>query len=667
MKREINVLKYGRYIYICNDILKLSSLRHHSVYTSKTPLLTNKNSNCGGTHNAVSFDLSRSSIYHDDVKIRSLGCSGKVYEAEKVFDGMPQRDVFSYTSMITVYLKNNDLLRAESIFLSMPEKGIVAESAMISGYAKAGRIEEAQKVFDGMKERNVFSWTSLISGYFGIGRVGDACRLFQEMPEKNVVSWTTMLLGFANNRLLDHAKVTFEVMPEKNVVSWTAMLKAYVDGCRIDEARKLFNEMPQRNLYSWNVMLQGTLEDERVDEAIQLFRLMPSRNAVSWTIMVMGLARNGSIEHARTYFNQMPKKDIAAWNAMITTYSGEGLMVEASELFNKMRERNITTWNALIDGYAKNGLDGEAFKLLVHMLNCFQVRPNEITLTSVLISCKESTSELLQAHALVIRLGFVRSTSLMNALVTMYSKIGDVNSSWLAFTDLETKDVVSWTAMIVSYSIHGYGSQSLQAFARMLRSGTTPDDITFVGVLTACSHAGLVNKGQKLFDSMAHAYGLEPKAAHYSCLVDILGRAGKIEQATRVVDTMPLHERDGAVLGALLGACKIHGDVEVANRIGEELIELEPDESGGYVVLSNVFAACGKWDKFALIKKKMKERRVKKLPGFSQIDIKGQSHVFLAGDRNHPEIKQIYTMLIEKLLPLMQLDYSKEAAAMLSC
>lgn len=676
MKLGRNAVNY-RYIYnhnVLSSFLKLSSLRHHSLYRqkhhSKSQLQINKVHAFKSSYNRIvthPLEFSCKRVYDYNVKISDLGRIGKVHEARKVFDEMTQRDVVSYTSMITVYLKHNDLPRAELLFLSMSEKGIVAESAMINGYAKVGRIEEAQKVFDGMKERNVFSWTSLISGYFGIGRVGDACRLFEQMPVKNVVSWTMMLLGFANNGLLDQAREIFGQMPEKNVISWTAMLKAYIDNSRIDEARKLFHEMPQRNMYSWNVMLQGSFDDEGIDEAIQLFSSMPSKNAVSWTTMVTGLARNGSIEHAREYFDRMPKKDIAAWNAMITAFSDEGLMLEASELFNKMPERDITTWNALIYGYAKNGSDGESLKLLVHMLNCCHVRPNEMTLTSVLISCKESTSELLQTHALVIRLGFVRSTSLMNALVSMYSRMGDVKSSWLVFNDVESKDVVSWTAMILSYSIHGYGSQSLQAFAQMLRSGITPDDITFVGVLTACSHAGLVNKGQKLFDSMARAYGLEPKAAHYSCLVDILGRAGKIEQATRVVDTMPLHERDGAVLGALLGACKLHGDVEVANRIGEELIELEPAESGGYVVLSNVFAACGNWDKFALIKKKMKERKVIKLPGFSQIDLRGQSHVFLAGDRNHPEIKQIYAMLIDKLLPLMQMDYSKEAVAMLLC
>lgn len=672
--RIVSVKTRCSYFYsFCHRLSNLSAFRPYTHCTQKPEFYPQKypipiSRRAPNPNNGGSFDLSLNTIYDFNVKISKLGHLGKVDQAQKLFDEMPHRDVVSYTSMITVYLKHNDLPRAELLFYAMPERGLVAESAMINGYAKAGRMDEAQTLFDQMNDRNVFSWTSLISGYFGIGRVDDARLLFDRMPVKNVVSWTTVVLGYANNGLIDQARAVFDQMPERNVVSWTAMVKAYVDNCRTDEACKLFHEMPQRNLYSWNIMIQGCLEGKRVDEAIQLFSSMPSRNAVSWTIMVTGLARNGSTKHAREYFDQMPKKDIAAWNAMITAYSDEGLMVEASELFDLMSDRNIVTWNALIDGYAKHGLEGEAFKLLIRMFCCFNIMPNETTLTSVLTSCEESTLELLQAHALVIRLGFVKSTSLMNALVTMYSRTGDVSSARLAFEDLDAKDVVSWTAMILAYSIHGLGYHALQAFAGMLRSGTKPDDITFVGVLSACSHAGLVKKGQRLFDSMVYAYGLEPKAAHYSCLVDILGRAGEIEQATRVVCEMPLHERDGAVLGALLGACKLHGDVELANYIGEELIELEPTESGGYVVLSNVYAACGRWDEFALIRKKMKERKVKKLPGFSQIDVKGQGHVFLVGDKSHPEFKQIYVMLREKLLPLMQdMDYSGwEQSALLS-
>ncbi|KAK2984265.1 hypothetical protein RJ640_010224 [Escallonia rubra] len=603
-------------------------------------------------------------IYNSNLKITSLGRHGKVEEARKLFDDMPSRDVVSYASMITVYLKHNDLPRAELLFRVMPQRNLVADSAMISGYAKAGRIDEAQRIFDGMPRRNVFSWTSLISGYFRSGRVCEARQLFERMPEKNVVSWTTALLGFAQNGLIDQARITFDQMPERNVVAWTAMIKVYVDNYLVNEAYKLFCQMPERNLYSWNIMIQGCLDGNKVDEAVRLFASMPRRNAVSWTTMVTGLARNRSTKLAREYFDQMPNKDIAAWNAMITAYADEGLMVEATGLFDMMSDRNTVTWNAIIDGYSRNGPEGEAFKYLIEMLRCC-IRANETTLTSVLAS-SEGNLELMQVHTLVVRLGFEHETSLTNALVTMYSKGGDVNSARLAFDKLEVKDTVSWTAIILAYSNHGHGKHALQAFARMIRSGTKPDEITFVGVLSACSHAGLVRKGQRLFNSMMHVYGLEPSAEHYSCLVDILGRAGQVNDAVMVVSQMPAIERDGVVLGALLGACKLHGDVGMANQIGEELIKLEPTNSGGYILLANIYAACGKWKELAQVRKKMKERKVNKIPGFSRIEFNGRSHVFLVGDRSHPEVKEIHMMLTEKLLPLMQeMDYTLDNSSVL--
>ncbi|XP_010243081.1 PREDICTED: pentatricopeptide repeat-containing protein At4g02750-like [Nelumbo nucifera] len=600
-----------------------------------------------------------SDAYGFNLKIADLGRCRKVEEARMVFDGMSQRDTVSYTSMITVYLKNGDLQRAERLFRAMPTRSVVAESAMIDGYAKANRLEDAQRIFDEMPERNVFSWTSLISGYLRMGRVEEARQLFNQMPVKNTVSWTTMVMGYARNGLIGDARVLFDQMPMKNVIAWTAMIKSYVENHHLDEARKLFNEMPQRNMYSWNIMISGYLDNGRVSEAIELFKLMPQKNTISWTIMVSGLARNGLTKDARDHFDQMPIKDIAAWNAMITAYADNGSMTKASELFNLMPERNIVTWNAIVDGYAKNGPEEEALKHLVLMLRtCY--RPNEATITSVLTACS-SMLELMQAHALVISLGFEHETSLTNALVTMYSRCGDVDSSRMAFEDLGSKDVVSWTAMILAYSNHGYGNHALEVFGRMLRSGAKPDEITFVGVLSACSHAGFVEKGLRLFDSIGHVYGLEPKAEHYSCLVDLLGRAGYVAEALRVVNQMPPSKRDEAVLGALLGAGKLHGDVEVVRQIGEKLIELEPTSSGGYVLLANTYAALGKWDDFALVRKKMKERNVKKVPGFSQIEVRNKSRVFFVGDRSHPQVKEIYAMLLETLLPQMkEMGYLKD-------
>ncbi|XP_057428541.1 pentatricopeptide repeat-containing protein At4g02750-like [Lotus japonicus] len=598
------------------------------------------------------------SISHDwslrkrNVEITILGRRGKLKEARKLFDEMPQRDAVSYNSMIAVYLKNKDVHGAETIFKAMSERDVVAQSAMVDGYAKAGRLDNAREVFDNMTERNAFSWTSLISGYFRCGRTEEALQLFDQMSERSVVTWTTMVSGFAQNGLVDHARRFFDLMPEKNTIAWTAMVKSYLDNGQFSEGYKLFLEMPERNVRSWNVMISGCLSANRVDEAIHLFETMPDRNHVSWTAMVSGLAQNKMVEVARKYFDIMPFKDMAAWSAMITAYVDEKLLGEALELFNLVPEKNVGIWNTIIDGYVRNGEAGEALRLFILMLrSCF--RPCVTTMTSIITSC-DGMVEIMQAHAMVIHLGFEQNTWVTNALITLYSKSGDLCSAMLVFELLKSKDVVSWTAMIVAYANHGHGHHALQVFARMVTSGTKPDEITFVGLLSACSHASLVNQGRRVFDSIKGAYNLNLKVEHYSCLVDMLGRAGLVNEAMDVVSTIPPSEIDEAVLVALLGACKLHGNIKVANSIGQKLLSLEPTSSGGYVLLSNAYAAEEQWDEFAQVRKRMKEKNVKKISGFSQIQVKGKNHLFFVGERSHPQVEEIYGFLQQSLQPLMR-------------
>ncbi|KAH6809370.1 hypothetical protein C2S51_027153 [Perilla frutescens var. frutescens] len=603
------------------------------------------------------------SIYDYNVRIGELGRQGNVKAAYKLFDEMPERDKVSYASLISIYLKHDEFHKAERLYFEIPAgmRSIVSDSAMVDAYAKAGRINKAKEIFDKMPERNGFSWTSLISGYFRSGKVDDAVELFERMPvrEKNVITWTNVIMGFTRNGLVDEARVAFDRMPLKTVVAWTSMIKAYVENNRVDEAFSLFRVMPERNLYAWNIMISGFLDENRVNEANELFNSMPWKNVVSWTIMVTGLARNGMTELARKYFDQMLNKDVSSWNAMITAYADENRMAEAGELFKMMPKRNIITWNVMIGGYSKGRHEDEAFRHFGLMLQS-GIMPNERSLTSLLTSCGGILG-VMQVHGLIVRLGFEMLTPVTNALITMYHRSGDFNSARIAFENLEAKDVVTWTAIIIAYSNHGYGIQALQAFARMLRLGHYPDEITFVGVLSACSHAGFVQKGQMVFDSIKRGYGLEPTPEHYSCLVDILGRAGLVNEAVKVVDEMPPDKCDSAVLGALIGAYRLLGADVLGDHIGDELIELEPASSGGYVLLANLYAASGKWDKFSQLRKKMKEREVRKVPGFSQIEVNGKSHVFLVGDRAHPEMKEIYKFLYEKLIPEMK-DFGYEIA-----
>ncbi|KAG0450201.1 hypothetical protein HPP92_027043 [Vanilla planifolia] len=599
-------------------------------------------------------------VYACNLRISAFGRCGDIRRARALFDQMPQRDVVTYSTMINLYLKNGFLPQAEALFLKIPNRNVVVESAMIDGLSKAGRIDEAQKLFDEMPMRNVFTWTALVSGYFRVHRVEEARRLFHQMPEKNVVSWTTMIWGYAQNGLLLDARSIFDRMPDRNIVSWTAMLKAYVDEGRMEDAGDLFDKMPHRNLYAWNIMISGYLFNKQANKAINLFESMPRRNLVSWTIMVSGLVENDMIDRARDLFDKMPVKDIAAWNAMLAAYISKRKIGMACQLFDLMPERNVVSWNTMIDGYVKQDDSfSEALKIFLVMLRS-SVNPNDKTLT-ILLSGSRSMIELLEIHALAVKFGFVFNTWLANALLAMYSKLGELTSACLVFNELKAKDAVSWSSMILAMANHGYRRSALRIFGMMLVNGAQPDAITFLGVLCACSHEDLIHKGKDIFDSMVRSYELEPKAEHYSCLADNLGRAGRFNEALDVLKQVPQKERDGAVLGAILASCKVHTEFEVASEFAEELIEMEPSSSGTFVVLANAYASRGKWDDVARVRKMMKERRVEKLPGFSQIDVKMRSHVFFVADRAHPQQEEIYEILEEVLLPQMKdIEYRNE-------
>ncbi|KAJ6846546.1 pentatricopeptide repeat-containing protein-like [Iris pallida] len=600
----------------------------------------------------VHTDLSLINVRTFNQRLSSLCRQRNVEQARLLFDQMPQKDLVTHSTMINLYLKTNNLPQALSLFARLPERNVVVDSAVLDGLSKAGRLPEARQLFDRMPERNVYSWTILVSGYCRTGEVGQARELFDRMPVRNAYSWTAMVLGYARSGMLGEARELFDRMPEKNVVSWTAMVMGYVECGRVGEARELFNRMGHRNLYSWNVMILGYLEEGRVGEAVELFESMPERNVVTWTSMVTGLARSGEMGKARELFGRMPVKDVAAWNAMIVVCAEEGLVNEVRELFDLMPKRNVVSWNAAIGGNVRNGFREEASRLFIEMLRS-PSKPNEATLTTVLVAA-ESTFEVTEIHGLATLLGFGSDTSFGNALVTMYSRSGDLGSARLAFEELMVKDVVSWTSIIQAYSYHGCGAFALQAFARMLRCGAKPDGVAMVGVLSACSHAGLVGKGRKVFESMSRVYGLEPQAEHYACLVDLLGRAGLVIEAEGVVRTMPSSKRDECVLGALLGACRVHDKIEAAGEVGEELIKLEQAGSGGYVLLANAYASRGRWSDAARVRKTMKEKGVEKVPGVSSIEVGTRRHSFYVGDRSHPRVLQIYVMLDEVLLPHMK-------------
>eukprot|EP01018_Ginkgo_biloba_P001792 Gb_35793 [translate_table: standard] len=569
----------------------------------------------------------------------------KVDEARKLFNRMPSKNLTSWNAMITAYAQNGRLADARQLFNEAPERNVVTWTAMITGYAQRGRIEDACHLFDKMPERNVISWTAMITAFVQNGRLEDARQLFDKMPERNVVSWTAMITGYAQNGMVEDARALFDEMPERDVVTWNAMIAGYTQCGRIEDAKQLFDKMPQRNAASWNAMIAGYGQNGRIESASQLFNKLPERNVVSWNSMISGLAQNGKIDDAQQLFDTMPERNALSWNAMLAGYAQNGRVEDARQLFDKMLRPDVISWNAIIAGYAQNEHGEESLKLYSQMQKA-GISPNESTITSVLTACASlaALEQGRQVHEHIIKMGFESNVFVASALITMYCKCGNIENAHHAFKNMPERDVVSWNAMISGFALHGHGKEALKLFEQMLQANMKPDDFTLVGVLSACSHAGLVDEGLHYFHSMTRDHSVTPSVDHYSCMIDLLGRAGLLDEADEFIKSMPFKPTI-TMWGSLLGACRIHRNAELGHRVAECIFKLEPKNAAPYVTLSNIYAAAGRWDDVLNVRKMMKAREVKKNPGCSWIEVKNRVYVFLTGDKSHSQMDKIYATL----------------------
>ncbi|XP_057816041.2 pentatricopeptide repeat-containing protein At4g02750 [Cryptomeria japonica] len=559
--------------------------------------------------------------------------------------GMINVNLSSCNARITNYAKKGWIEDARKLFDQMPERDVITWTAMVSGYSQNGRVDDARNLFDKMPQRNVISWTAMLSGYVQNGRIEEACILFSQMPEKNVVSWTTMLAGYIQEGKLELAHDLFDRMPEKNVVSWNAMITAYAQKGGIETARKLFDEMPERDIISWTSIVAGYAQNGRICDARKLFDRMPMRNVVSWNAMIAGYAQNGEVDVARQLFDKMSERNLESWNAMIAGYIENDKLHDARHLFDIMPARNVVSWTAMITGYAQSEERGEALKIFSEMQRSGAI-PSRVTFVNILSACASLAAleqgKQLQGYA--TQMGLQRDVFVGSALVSMYAKCGCIDNAREMFDEVPARDVVSWNAMIAGYAQHGYGIDALNMLEEMQKAGIKPNDATFIGVLTACSHAGLVDEGLRFFESMEKVHCIIPRADHYACMIDLLGRAGRLEEAKGFVYNSRC-EPNPSMWGALLGACRIHGNIELGKLAAERLFELEPENSGTYVLLSNIYAAYDRWEDAKKMRTMMKHRGLKKQPGCSWIEVKSKVHTFFLGDRSHPESEQIYSTL----------------------
>ncbi|EEF46864.1 pentatricopeptide repeat-containing protein At2g45350, chloroplastic [Ricinus communis] len=413
----------------------------------------------------------------------------------------------------------------------------------------------------------------------------------------------------------------------------TALVNMYGNLHCIGDAFKVFEIMPVKDLIAWNSMLDAYASNAQMDYASNLFNSMPLKDISSFNIMISGYSTRGEAMLARSIFDSMEVRDFVSWNSMISAYIRAGDMEKGLALFREMPVKNTVTWNTMITGCLQSEHFGMVLDLFEEMKTANYI-PDYLTVTSVLSTCGHlgSLGTGIKIHIYAIDNGLVSSPHVTTALIDMYSKCGSIEQGLHVFCKSQVKDIYCWNALISALALHGHGYAALKVFGKMRKNHIQPDDITFIGIINACSHSGLVQEGCQLFVSMQEDFGISPKLEHYGCMVNLLGRSGHLALALQVIETMPF-EPGESILGALLSACIIYQDLET----GERVIELVCSKAhylsdGELMMFSNLYASCGNWEEANRWREMMNSTGIVKTAGYSVIEVSGRFQKFLAGE-----------------------------------
>ncbi|KAF3774202.1 Pentatricopeptide repeat-containing protein [Nymphaea thermarum] len=520
-------------------------------------------------------------------------------------------------------------------------------------FPSGGFFQYACQLFGRITHPNLFIYNTMIRGAVMSGRHHEAIRMYRAMRDGGMVpnnfTFPFVLNACEHVSAIKQGEEVHGVILRcgfQSILSVMTTLLNMYSGCgQIGNAVKVFDEVPQRDVVSWNSMIAGYLRHGDIISAQNCFDRMGERSSVSWNSMVSGYANLGEIEKAEQLFERMPMRDVVSWNSMIGAYCHLGDVEGARRLFDTMPERDTVTWSSLINGYTQVGRFNDAL-ILFRRMQLADVMPSEVAVVGALSACANlgALDVGRWVHDYIKKQKLVINNNVGTALIDMYAKCGSVEMGLSVFHFIKNKDVVAWTAMIVGFALNGRSQDALEFFDRMLNEKLKPDAVTFLGVLNACSHAGLVTQGQQYFTSMRNEYGITPKIEHYSCMVDLLGRAGLLGEAEMLVFSMP-YEPDAVMLGSLFFACRMHGNSELGTRVLDHLLKMEPQNGGNYILLSNIYATSGRWHAVAAVRKLMKEKGIKRDPGCSSIETGSDVYEFVAGDLSHPQSKEIYEML----------------------
>ncbi|XP_062088292.1 pentatricopeptide repeat-containing protein At4g04370 [Humulus lupulus] len=622
---------------------------------------------------------------------------GCVRHARKVFDTMPVRNVVPWTSIIGCYSRACDFDQALLLFSEMRrhqiqpnpitllsmlpiaseltyvkcfhgcsisygfECDVTLMNSILSVYGKCGGIEEGRKVFEHMTRRDIVSWNSLLSSYSQNGNVREVFHLLNKMraqgiePDKQTFGPVVFVAATQSNLRLGklvHGKILRNGFELDSHVE-TLILVMYMKCRSIDTAFQIFKRIQNKDVVLWTAMISGLVQNDCADGALTVFsqmlksRIEPSTATVASA--VAACAKLGSLDMGTSIhcyvLRQGMTLDIPAQNSLVTMYAKCGHLQQSRVVFERMSKRDLVSWNAIVAGYAQNGHLCEGLFLLSEMRTTLQ-KPDSLTVVSLLQACA-SIGALHQGkwiHNFVIR-SCIRPCILVDtALVDMYSKCGDLKNAKKCFNEMSEQDMVSWGTIISGYGCHGEGKTALKMYSEFLRTGIQPNNVIFLSVLSACSHNGLVDQGLSIYQSMTEDFGIAPNLEHRACIVDLLSRAGRVKEAYKFYG-QEFAEPAVEVLGILLDACRKNGNVELGEVIARHLLTLRPMDSGNYVQLAHSFASMNRWEGVGETWAQMRSLGLKKLPGWSFIELHGTIETFYTSHNSHPRLEDIVSTL----------------------
>ncbi|KAF8757483.1 hypothetical protein HU200_011008 [Digitaria exilis] len=663
-------------------------------------------SNAPPTMAAASVAGEPPDVVLDCKRLDALMKSGRLEDALDLFDRMPRRNVVAWTSAIAGCTRNGRPDAAAAMFVAMLESGVepnafacnaalaacaaagalglgeqvhsLAVRAGLAGdawvgtclvelYSRCGSLRAAGEVFRLMESPDVVGYTSLVSALCRGGEFARAvevlCQMMSQGLQPNEHTVTSVLS--ACPRVLGEQIHGYMVkqMGLQSVYASSALIDLYSRNGDFDMAKLVFQKLDSRNVVSWCSMMQLCVRDGRLEEALRVFSEMisdgvePNEFAFSIALGACGSAALGRQIHCSAIKRDL-MTDIRVSNALLSMYGRNGLAEELDAVLDRIEKPDLVSWTAAISANFQNGFGEKAVALLSKM-HAQGFTPNDYAFSSGLSSCADLAllDQGRQFHCLALKLGCDSKVYTGNALINMYSKCGQIASSRLAFDVMNLHDVTSWNSLIHGFAQHGDANTALEAFIDMCSSGCKPDDSTFLGVLVGCNHAGLVEEGKMFFTLMIDQYGIIPTPSHFACMIDMLSRNGRFDEALGMIEKMP-SKPDVLIWKTLLASCKLHRNLDVGKLAADKLMELSKRDSASYVLMSNIYAMHGEWHDAERVRQRMDEVGVKKEAGESWIEVRNEVHAFVARDTSHPDSASICKMLAELVDVMQDIDHS---------